>query len=213
MLPERIKQYITDHTSAEIPVLTELYRATHLECLNPQMASGHQQGVLLQLLSNMLRPNRVLEIGTFTGYSAICLALGMPEGGLLHTIEANDEIADIGARFFEKAGLANKIIQHTGNALEIIPTLHEIFDLVFIDGEKTEYPAYYRLVKPLVRPGGFILADNVLWDGKAASPALPGDVATQAIQEFNHLVTNDPEVMQTILPVRDGISLIRLLGC
>lgn len=211
MLPERIKQYIAANTSAELPILAELYRVTHLECLNPQMASGHQQGVLLQLLSGMLSPMRILEIGTFTGYSTICLALGMPEGGRLHTIEANDEITDISARFFEKAGLANKIIQHTGNALEIIPTLHETFDLVFIDGEKTEYPDYYRLAKPLVRSGGYILADNVLWDGKAASPALPGDVATLAIQEFNRMVATDPDVVQTILPIRDGISLIRLL--
>lgn len=210
MLPDRINAYITDHTSAELPVLAELYRVTHLECLNPQMASGHQQGVLLQLLSGMLRPMRVLEIGTFTGYSAICLAQGMPEGGRLHTIEANDELTDISARFFAKAGLTDRIVQHTGNAIEIIPTLHETFDLVFIDGEKTEYPAYYRLVKPLIRPGGYILADNVLWDGKVVHPAPPGDASTLVIQEFNRIVAADPDATQTILPVRDGIGLIRL---
>lgn len=204
-----IEEYILNHSDNEDPVLAELNRETNLKILRPRMLSGHLQGKILEMLSKMIQPEKVLEIGTYTGYSAICLAKGLKENGVLHTIEVNDELEDIISKYINKSGLQKKIKTYFGNALEIIPTLSKTFDLVFIDGDKREYPAYYNLVFDFVRPGGFILADNVLWSGKVLEIETPDDEYTKGIFEFNDLVKNDTRVEKVILPLRDGLTLIR----
>jgi len=209
---DKLMEYISDHTSPEDKVLKELYRETHLKVLYPRMASGHIQGKLLEMLSHMVRPERILEIGTFTGYSAICLARGLEAGGVLHTIEINDELKEMAMKYIAMAGLQDRIVLHTGDALKVIPSLGGPFDLVFIDGNKQEYLAYYQLVVPLLRTGGYILADNVLWDGKVLSPLKSHDKYTRGIVAFNDFLAGDDRVEQVILPVRDGFTLIRKLS-
>jgi predicted O-methyltransferase YrrM len=175
----------------------------------PRMVTGHWQGQILQMISTMISPKCILEIGTFTGYSAICLARGLAEGGMLHTIEINDEIVDIPVRYFERAGLKDQIRLYVGNALQIIPELDLRFDLVFIDGEKSEYLNYYKAVFDKVQPGGYILADNILWSGKVLHEIEKGDYFTRGIVEFNNYMKNDRRVEKTVLPLRDGTMLIR----
>lgn len=204
-----LEQYILSHIDPEDAVLTELTRQTHLKVLRSRMLSGHLQGQLLYLLVKMLNPKRILEIGTFTGYSAICMAKGMPEGGLLHTIEINDELCPLIESFIHKSGNNGRIQLHQGSAIDIVPTLNETFDLVFMDGDKREYPAYYPLIMAKLRPGGVILADNVLWDGKVIQALDPNDRYTKGILEFNDMVRDDQRVEKVILPIRDGITLIR----
>ncbi len=204
-----MEQYLETHTTAEDPVLEELSRRTRWETIYPQMMSGALQGRLLEFLSRMIAPEKILEIGTFTGYSAICLARGLQENGRLTTIESNDEMLGISKEFFEKAGLSDKIELIHGNALEIIPALEGPFDLVFIDADKSEYTEYYHKTLGKVRRGGWILADNVLWDGKVTEPPDKMDAETRSIHRFNEMVKNDPAVEQMILPLRDGIMLIR----
>jgi caffeoyl-CoA O-methyltransferase len=160
---DNLEKYLLDHSSPEDPVLEDLYRQTHVRFVNPNMVSGHLQGRLLEMISKMIQPENILEIGTFTGYSAICLAKGLRPGGKLITIELNDELTAFARSYFEKAGLSSSIEQRTGNALDIIPQLDILFDLVFIDADKREYIDYYRVLLDKVKPGGFILADNVLW--------------------------------------------------
>ena len=172
------------------------------------MASGHLQGKFLELISIMIKPENILEIGTFTGYSAICLSKGLKPGGKLITIEINDEMTDFAHSYFSKAGVESKIIQLTGNALDIIPGLDQMFDLVFIDGDKREYSEYYNLIIEKVKPGGFIIADNVLWGGKVLEPGIT-DPQTRGIIEFNELIKNDTTVEKYILPLRDGLMIIR----
>ncbi|MGD9929805.1 MAG: O-methyltransferase [Mangrovibacterium sp.] len=204
-----LEKYILEHTEEEDPVLKELYRETHLNVLRPRMLSGHLQGRILEMFSYMIRPERILEIGTFTGYSAICLAKGLKEGGKLHTIELNDELETIARKYIDKAGLANQIVCHMGNACEIIPALDETFDLVFLDGDKREYSHYFDLVFDKIRPGGFIFADNILWSGKVTQKVDPRDEQTIGILQFNDKMKDDPRVSQVILPLRDGLMLIR----
>ena len=208
---KNIDKYVSEHTSPEDSVLHELVRATRLRTMQPRMLSGHIQGKLLEMISKMVLPRRILEIGTFTGYSAICLAKGLVEGGLLYTIEINDELEDIAAEFIEKSDVAGKIIRLTGNALDIIPEMDERFDIVFIDGDKREYPKYYESVINTVRKGGFIVADNVLWNGKVVEKVLNNDKYTQGMIEFNNMVTADERVENVLLPFRDGLMIIRLL--
>lgn len=208
-IPPEIERYILEHSDTQNPVLAELERETSLKVINPRMLSGHLQGEILAMLSKMIRPVSVLEIGTFTGYSAICLARGLRPGGRLTTIEANDELETIAARYFEKAGLKEVIDQRIGTALEILPTLEGPFDLVYIDADKREYVAYYQMIFDKVTPGGWILADNTLWDGKIIGNIEMADHQTRGILEFNNLVAGDPRVEKIILPVRDGISIIR----
>lgn len=208
-IPPEIERYILEHSDTQNPVLAELERETSLKVINPRMLSGHLQGEILAMLSKMIRPVSVLEIGTFTGYSAICLARGLRPGGRLTTIEANDELETIAARYFEKAGLKEVIDQRIGTALEILPTLEGPFDLVYIDADKREYVAYYQMIFDKVTPGGSILADNTLWDGKITGNIEMADHQTRGILEFNNLVAGDPRVEKIILPVRDGISIIR----
>ena len=204
-----LDKYILEHCSPEDPVLYELNRETNVRILRARMLSGHLQGMLLTMLSRMIQAKRILEIGTFTGYSAICLAKGLSNDGKLHTIEVNDELEGIACKYIEKAGLREQIIQHIGDACKIIPSLNETFDFVFLDGNKREYSRYYDLVFDQVRPGGYLLADNILWDGKVVGEIDPRDEQTTGILEFNQKVKDDPRVTQVILPLRDGLMLIR----
>lgn len=209
MEADALDKYIQAHVEDEDPVLKELDRETFLNVLRPRMLSGHVQGSLLTMFSQMIRPQRILEIGTYTGYSAICLAKGLTEGGKLHTIEINDELEGIARRYFEKAGVQDRIIQHIGGANEIIPRLNEAFELVFIDGDKREYANYFDLVIDRVPSGGIIIADNILWSGKIIEEVAPKDEQTLGILNFNKKIKEDPRVSQTIIPFRDGLMLIR----
>ena len=206
MKPELIK-YAEDHTTPEFPVLEKLNRETHLTQVYPRMLSGHIQGTLLRMISSMLKPSRILEIGTFTGYSAINLSYGLTENGILHTIEVDPELEEIILRSVSEAGQNDKFILHTGRAEDIIPTLEETWDLVFIDADKPNYLLYYGLVFDRVRKGGFILADNALWDGKVLDPD-PRTMDTQGIKDFNDFTQNDKRVENLLLPVRDGLMII-----
>lgn len=204
-----IEQYILDHSDDEDPVLAELNRETNLKILRPRMLSGHLQGRVLEMISKMIRPEKILELGTYTGYSAICLAKGLKENGNLHTIEINDELEDFILKYVKKAGLDHKIKLHSGDARKIVPQLNEHFDLVFIDADKREYLEYYNIVFDFVKPGGFILADNVLWSGKVIELESPDDEYTKGIFDFNEFIKNDSRVEKVILPLRDGLTLIR----
>lgn len=208
-LPENLNDYVEKHTENESQLLAELNRQTHLKILQPRMLSGHFQGRLLSLLSHLVQPKRILEIGTYTGYSALCLAEGLTPDGKLITIDCNYELEEFTRSYFEKAGRFGQIDFRIGDALEIIPTLTETFDLVFIDADKTNYLNYYKLVLPLVRSGGMIVADNVLWSGKVLEPEKNKDADTQALLEFNAFVHQDDAVQEVLLPVRDGLMLIR----
>lgn len=197
------------HTEPEPPVLTALSRETNLTQVAPRMLAGHMQGTLLRLISRMIRPRRVLEIGTFTGYSAICLAAGLEPGtGALHTIDVNAELEDMVRRYLREAGVQDLVHLHIGEALKIIPALHEQWDLVYIDADKPNYLNYYKMVFPAVRPGGFILADNALWDGKVLDRDAT-EKETQGIIEFDEFVQQDDRVENLLLPFRDGLMVAR----
>ena len=204
-----LEQYIGSHINAEDPLLTELDRETHFRVINYRMLSGHLQGSFYSLLVKLTRPSRILEIGTLTGYSAICLARGLTNEGRLITLEIDDELEEISRRYFKKAGLDDKITLITGNALDIIPALEGPFDLVLIDAHKPEYTDYYQLVFDKVSPGGLIIADNTLWGGKVTDSNALQDEQTRGIIRFNEMVMNDNRVEKVILPFRDGITLIR----
>jgi predicted O-methyltransferase YrrM len=208
----KLNQYIINHTSPEDDYLRELDRETHLKVLRSRMLSGHLQGQILSMISSMIRPKCILEIGTFTGYSALCLAKGLGEGGKLHTIEIDDELESFAKKYFMKSGMADRIVQHIGDARQIIPTISQQFDLVFIDADKREYCDYYKLVFNRIPVGGFILADNVLWDGKVIDPEAANEEQTSGILEFNDLIQNDSRVQNVILPVRDGIMLVQKIS-
>lgn len=209
--PYQLEEYLEAHATAPDAVLQELYRHTYLHEMNPRMMSGPVQGKFLQFLCQMLKPQRVLEIGTYTGYAAICIARGLPESGKLVTIEANREYEDTLRHYFDKAQVSEKINLILGDAKTVIPTLSETFDLVFIDADKVSYPTYYNMVMEKVRPGSFILADNVLWDGKVLN-AQTKEHDTQALITFNDMVQNDPRVENVLLPIRDGLMMIRVVG-
>jgi caffeoyl-CoA O-methyltransferase len=210
-MDRNLENYILAHTTGEDPVLEDLYRQTHIRFVNPNMVSGHLQGRLLQMISEMVQPSSILEVGTFTGYSAICLAKGLKPGGKLITIEQNDELAAFAGSYFKKAGLSESIDQLTGNALDIIPGLNKQFDLVFLDGDKREYIRYYRAVINKVRTGGFIIADNVLWGGKVTEKKT-SDPQAQGIISFNEMISMETDVEKMILPLRDGLMIIRVTG-
>ncbi|MDR0725495.1 MAG: class I SAM-dependent methyltransferase [Prevotellaceae bacterium] len=203
--------YISAHSSPEDALLQELTRATHLHAMQARMLSGHVQGKFLELISKMISPSNILEIGTFTGYSAICLAKGLTGNGILHTIDINDELRYIAEDFISRSSVGDKIKLYTGDALTIIPQMDILFDLVFIDGDKREYSAYYNLVIEKVRQGGYIIADNVLWSGKILDENVkPKDKFTVELQKFNDLVQNDDRVENLLMPVRDGIMIVRV---
>jgi caffeoyl-CoA O-methyltransferase len=211
LISQKITDYAGAHTTPETDVLAELNRETYSKVLMPQMLSGHLQGRILSMISCMLRPARILEIGTYTGYSAICLSEGLAENGLLHTIDINEELVPLAKKYFAKAGCGEKIILHTGDALKIIPGMNDIFDLVFIDADKKNYSGYFDLVIKKVRRGGVILADNVLWSGKVLDEDAEMDSDTRAIVEFNKKVQADKRVGNLLLPVRDGLMVMRVL--
>jgi len=193
------EEYITTHSDIEPEYLAKLNRITHLRMINPRMLSGHFQGRVLAMFCHMIQPKTVLEIGTFTGYSAISMAEGMPEDGVLHTIDYDDE-------------QGHKIKLHIGDALTEIAKMNDIFDLVFIDADKEEYQAYYEAVLPKVRKGGYLLVDNTLWDGKVLKPVDPKDKETIAIMKFNEFIAKDTRIEKVLLPIRDGLTLIRKIG-
>lgn len=205
------EQYIATHSTPEDNVLAELVRYTNLTTYNPRMISGRQQGLFLQMICQMYKPKNVLEIGTFTGYSAISIARGIFPNGHLDTIEVNDELKDVILKYLTLAKVDQYVALHIGNALEIISKINTIYDLAFIDGDKREYPAYYKAVFPKIKVGGFIIADNVLWNGKVIDPD-SNDLHTKAVLEFNQMVQNDNKVENTLLPMRDGLMLIHKLS-
>ncbi|MBC8082447.1 MAG: O-methyltransferase [Hymenobacter sp.] len=207
------QHYADQHTSAEPPLLARLNRETHVQLLHARMLSGHAQGRLLSMISHMVRPRRVLELGTFTGYAALCLAEGLAPDGELHTIEFNPELESRIRRYVAAAGLAGRVRLHIGAAAAVVPTLAGPWDLVFIDADKINNDAYYELVLPRVSAGGFVLIDNVLWGGKvlASHPLKPADKDTRAVRAFNDKVQADPRVENVFLPLRDGLLLVRKL--
>lgn len=209
MIDPKIENYSEEHSSNHSAILNELYRETHLKVMHPRMLSGQQQGRFLSMLSHMIRPKAILEIGTYTGYSAICLAEGLSKEGKIHTLELDPELEKIANKYFKKAGVDKQIVQYFGDALEIIPSLDILFDLVFIDADKNNYASYYRLIFDKVRSGGYILVDNVLWSGKVIESLKKGDKDTLGIIEFNTLVQQDERVENVLLPIRDGLMLIR----
>ncbi|MBI4649404.1 MAG: O-methyltransferase [Bacteroidia bacterium] len=207
---QKIKDYIFSHSEPEDDILKELYRETNVRFYHPQRISGYHIGKLLQIFCRMLKPKNILEIGTFTGYASICIAQAINNRAKLHTIEINDELEDFIRTYFERASVAHKIILHIGDARKIIRTLDILFDLVFIDGEKNEYSDYYKISFDKVKHGGFIIADNVLWNGKVVKDEIESnDYFTKGILEFNSLVHNDSRVENVILPVCDGVMVIR----
>lgn len=214
LLEDKIADYIIDNSSPESVLLKELERKTNILTVQPRMMSGHIQGAILKMITHMFSPCRVAEIGTFTGYSAICMASAMREGSELHTIDINDEIAYIPEEYFQRSGLDKIIRQHIGSALDVIPRLGGVFDMVFMDGDKREYIDYYNMLMDgsYLRSGSIILADNVLWDGKVVddSPKNLKDKYTSTIIEFNRKVSNDSRVEVIIMPFRDGMSIIRV---
>lgn len=208
-IPEDIQKYVEEHSGQESELLAQLNRETHQKVLMPRMLSGHLQGRVLSMISHMMKPNRILEIGTYTGYSAICLAEGLTEGGQLVTLDKNEEIEEMVRDYFEKAGLTDKIDYRLGNAMDIIPDLEGPFDLVFIDADKKNYLNYFNLVIEKVRIGGFIIADNVLWSGKVVQTDKKIDTDTQAILDFNRSMEDDDRVENVLLPIRDGLMVVR----
>jgi len=208
--PEMLERYLETHSTSEDPVLAELTRHTYLKEVHPNMLSGRVLGGFLTLFSQLISPSRILEVGTYTGYSAICLAKGLKPDGKLTTLELNDELRHTALAFFEKAGVSQSIELINGDALQIIPGLTGLFDLVFLDADKENYPVYYEMILQKVVKGGYILADNVLWGGKVLGNK-GTDPSTRAIQKFNRLVTLDPRVENLLLPIRDGLMVIKKL--
>ena len=205
---EELERYIRNLSSPEDPLLAELDSESNLRVVQHKMVSGHVQGKFLTMLTEMIKPRRELEIGTFTGYATLCFAAGMPNDGNIDTIEIEDELESIQCEFFGRSPHGHKVRRHTGSALDIVPTLGECYDLVFIDANKRDYMRYYEAVLPLVRPGGFILADNTLWDGKVVTEPNSNDAQTVGIMAFNDFVATDSRVEKVILPLRDGLTIL-----
>ena len=206
---QSIEDYILNHIDEESEYLKQLYRDTHIKLLRPRMASGHLQGRVLKMFVEMIQPQNIVEIGTYSGYSALCLAEGLPENGMLYTFEINDEMEDFTRPWIEQSPVADKIKFIIGDALELIPQLNVTFDMAFIDGNKRNYAAYYKLILSYLRQGGFMLVDNTLWDGHVIEEVKQNDYQTKGILTFNELVAKDPRVETVILPLRDGLTLIR----
>ena len=206
-IPKQLADYAEQHTSKETDSLHSLYRETHIKTIMPQMIAGHLQGAFLSMMSFMIQPKQILEVGTFTGYSAICLCSGLQENGMLHTIDINEELQSMQKQYFEKAGVSEKITPHIGNALDIIPTIDATFDIVFLDADKINYANYYDMVFDKVRKGGYIIADNVLWSGKVLEEQKDKDTA--ALDAYNKKIQEDTRVQNILLPIRDGIMIAR----
>lgn len=208
-LPEHIDNYVVKHSENEPELLQKLNRETHQKILQPRMLSGDYQGRVLSMLSKLIQPKYILEIGTYTGYSALCLAEGLTKGGELHTIDVNEELVDFQRKYFDSSPFGEQIYQHLGNALDIIPELDHTFDLVFIDADKPNYINYFHAIIDKLRPGGIILSDNVLWSGKVAEPINDKDTSTKLLVEYNQLLKEDSRVETVILPIRDGLTISR----
>jgi len=210
-LSDALENYIKDHSEAEPEILQQLTRETHLKVIQPRMITGHFQGRVLSMLSKIIYPKYILEIGTYTGYSAICLAEGLQKNGELHTIDVNEELATIQKKYFNKSGYNDMVIQHTGDALDLIPKLDISFDLVFIDAEKKSYDAYFEAAIQKTKPGSIIISDNVLWSGKVIEPLSKKDKATKVLLNYNRKLKEDSRVETVLLPIRDGLTLCRVL--
>lgn len=209
-LSEEIENYITNHSEDEPKLLNKLTKETHLKVIQPRMISGHFQGRVLSMLSKIIQPKNILEIGTYTGYSAICLAEGLAKGGQLHTIDINEELYDFQKKYFDESGFEKQITQHIGDALNIIPTLNLKFDLVFIDADKPNYVNYFNLIIDKMNKGGVILSDNVLWSGKVVEEIKPNDKATITLLEYNKKLKEDSRIETVLLPIRDGLTISRV---
>lgn len=209
-LPEKIDDYSVSHSQKEPQILQQLTKETWQKVVNPRMLSGAFQGRVLSMISKLIQPKNILEIGTYTGYSAICIAEGLQEHASIDTIDKNEELADLQNKYFEKSGFRNKITQHVGLALEIIPTIHKKFDLVFIDADKSNYSNYFHLIIDKMNKGGVILSDNVLWSGKVVEKLDPKDQDTKALLEYNKLLNTDKRIETVLLPIRDGLTISRV---
>jgi len=208
-LPEHLDKYIVAHSEEEPELLQQLTRETYQKILQPIMLSGPYQGRVLSMISKLIHPKHVLELGTFTGYSTLCLAEGLRKDGTIHTIDINEELENFQRKYFDRSGFGEQIIQHIGNALDIIPTLNTSFDLVFIDADKPNYSNYFHLIIEKLNPGGIILSDNVLWHGKVVEKLNPKDTSTKAVLDYNLLLKNDKRVETVMLPIRDGLTISR----
>ena len=206
-----LEDYIEQHSQAEPELLAALNKETYQKILLPRMLSGHFQGRVLSMLSKLIRPVNILEIGTYTGYATLCLCEGIQESGMLHTIDIKEELVDFQRKYFDKSPWGKQIIQHLGEGVEVIPTLDMKFDLVFIDADKENYLNYFELIVPKMNKGGIILSDNVLWSGKVLEPLQPNDLSTKILLEYNELLKNDPRVETVLLPIRDGLTVSRVL--
>ncbi|MFJ1262173.1 O-methyltransferase [Capnocytophaga canis] len=210
-LPKEIEEYASEHTENEPLLLQELTRRTHLQVLQPRMISGHFQGRVLSLLSKLISPSAILEIGTYTGYATLCLAEGLQKNGVLHTIDIKEELQELQREFFDRSGKGKQIIQHLGKAKDIIPTLEIKFDLVFIDADKQNYAIYFDLIINKMNSGGIILSDNVLWSGKVVQNVKSNDKQTLALLEYNKKIKEDPRVETVLFPIRDGLTVSRVI--
>mgnify|MGYP001818520412 CR=1 FL=1 len=208
-IPEKLDDYVVKHSEDEPELLQQLNRETYQKILQPRMLSGHYQGRILSMISKLVNPKNILEIGTYTGYSALCLAEGMQTSGELHTIDINEELHDFQRKYFNKSGYGKQIYQHAGNALDIIPKLGIAFDLVFIDADKENYSNYFNCIIDKLNFGGIILSDNVLWSGKVIAPLKDDDTSTKALIEYNTLLKKDERIETVLLPIRDGLTISR----
>lgn len=209
-LSEELENYVALHSQVEPELLAKLNRETHQKILQPRMLSGHFQGRVLSILSKIISPKNILEVGTYTGYATLCLAEGLAENGTIDTIDNNEELVDFQRKYFDQSTWKNQIVQHLGNALEIIPTLNKKFDLVFIDADKENYINYYQMIVPMMNKGGIILSDNVLWSGKVLEEVKSNDKSTKILLEYNKLVNEDERVETVLLPIRDGLTVTRV---
>lgn len=209
-ISQELEDYAALHSENEPELLRQLNRETHLKTLKPRMLSGHFQGRVLSMISKLTQPKNILEVGTFTGYATLCLAEGIQEGGLIDTIDINEELTDFQRKYFDLSEWGERIIQHVGSALDIIPGLDRTYDLVFIDADKQNYANYFELLLPKMNPGGIILSDNVLWSGKVLDPIKPNDKSTLSIDAYNKLLKEDPRVETVLLPIRDGLTVSRV---
>ena len=209
-LPEKIENYSLENTSRESDLLSELNRETWAKVMTPRMLSGHLQGRILSMISNMIKPKTIVEIGTYTGYSALCLAEGLSENGILHTIDINEEYTSYAHKYFQRSDYTDKITQHIGNAVDVIPSISEKVQLVFIDADKENYSNYYNLIFDKLEIDGYIIADNVLWSGKVVEDKM--DIETKALDEYNKMIQNDDRVENILLPVRDGLMICKKIS-
>jgi len=210
-IPQELDDYVVAHSQKEPELLQKLTRETYQKILQPRMLSGHYQGRVLSIISKLVNPTTILEIGTYTGYSALSLVEGMTQNGQLHTIDVNEELVDFQRKYFDKSGFGERIHQHLGSAIDIIPTLDVKFDLVFIDADKPNYVNYFNIIIDKMNSGGIILSDNVLWSGKVLEPLQPKDESTRVLLEYNKLLNEDSRVETVLLPIRDGLTISRVL--